>query len=93
MEYENDIIRNMIQEEAHYENMSNNRSKKEIEECVVCVRLELYNSPFPYGPKAIRKKLKTYHVEPLPSESTIARILSRRYLTHGRTGYYKEDYE
>ncbi len=85
--------RNIAQKDEHDENVNNYRSKQEIEECVVCVRLELYNSKFLYGPKAIRKKLRDYHVEPLPSESTISRILSRRCLTHCRTGYYEEDYE
>lgn len=85
---------NIVKEEANYKNMNNNKRNQEIEECVVYVRLELYNNAFPYGPKAIRKKLRDfYHVEPLPSESTISRILSRRCLTHQRTGYCEEDYE
>lgn len=94
MKYGYDSSRNLVQEDELYENVNNNWSKQEIEECVVYIRLKLYNNIFPYDPKAIRKRLKDfYHVEPLPSESTISRILSRRYLTHGRTGYYEEDYE
>ncbi len=94
MEYGYFSDRNIDQKDEHYGNVNNNRSKQEIEECVVFVRLELYNSAYPYGSKAIRDKLRDfYHVEPLPSESTISRILSRQCLTHRRTGYYEEDYE
>ena len=54
------------------------RSKQEIEECVRFVRLELYNRDMPCGAKAVRERLeKFYHVKPLPSERTIARILAR----------------
>lgn len=70
-----------------------NRSKEEIEECVEFVRLELYNRDLACGPHAIRKRLEEfYHVKPLPSARTIARILSCRCLTHNRTGFYREDY-
>jgi len=63
--------------------------KKEIEECLTFVRLELYNRDMPCGVKAVRERLeKFYHVKPLPSERTIARILTRRGLTHGRTSIY-----
>lgn len=66
------------------------RTTQEIEEIVVFVRLELYNRDLPCGSKAIRKKLDAfYHVKPLPSESTIARILAKRCLTHRRTGCYE----
>ena len=65
-------------------------TRQEIEEIVVFVRLELYNRDLPCGPKAIRKRLDVFYlVKPLPSESTIARILAKRCLTHGRTGCYK----
>jgi len=65
------------------------RSKQEIEEGVIFVRLELYNRDMPCGPKAVKERLRSfYHVKPLPSERTIARILSRNGLTHGRTGFY-----
>lgn len=67
------------------------RSRQEIEGCVTFVRLELYNRDRPCGPKAVRKRLKEfYHVSPLPSERTIARILSHCCLTHGRIGFYPE---
>jgi len=32
-----------------------------------------------------------YHVTPLPSERTLAQILARNGLTHGRTGWYEDD--
>jgi hypothetical protein len=65
-------------------------TKQEIEECVTFVRLELYNRDMSCGPKAVQERLKAfYHVKPLPSESTISRILARHGLTHGRTGFYQ----
>jgi len=64
------------------------RTKEEIEECVIFVRLELYNRDLLCGPQAIRKKLEQYYVIPLPSQRTIARILERNGLTHRRTGIY-----
>lgn len=65
------------------------RTKQEIEECVTFVRLELYNRDMPCGPKAVQDRLRSfYHVRPLPSERTIARILACHGLTHGRTGFY-----
>lgn len=65
-------------------------TKKEIEEIVKMVRLELYNSDLFCGSKAIKKRLEEYYeINPLPSESTIGRILSRHGLTHGRTGIYQ----
>lgn len=67
------------------------RSRQEIEDCVTFVRLELYNRDRSCGPKAVRERMKEfYHVSPLPSERTIARILSRCGLTYGRTGFYLE---
>jgi len=65
-------------------------TKQEIDKIVVSVRLELYNKAVPCGPKSVRKTMDTiYHVHPLPSERTIARILTRYGLTYGRTGWYK----
>jgi hypothetical protein len=82
----------MITISEQYDKSRDNRSKEEIEECVEFVRLELYNRDLACGPDAIRKRLdKYYHVKPLPSAKTIARILSRRCLTHNRTGFYPED--
>lgn len=66
-------------------------TSEELEEIVEFVRLELYNRDLPCGPKAIRKRMDVFYlVKPLPSESTIARILRKKCLTHGRTGCYDE---
>ncbi len=65
-------------------------TKREIEEVVTLTRLELYNRDLPWGSKAIRKRLDEFYlVKPLPSESTISRILAKRCLTNGRTGCYE----
>ena len=66
-------------------------SSAEIEEIVVMQRLHLYNRGIPCGAKAIRKLLDQQGVRPLPSVSTIKRILSRNCLTYGRTGFYPGD--
>jgi len=67
-------------------------SREEIEEIVVMVRLELYHKGLPCGPKALCKRIDEHEqVNPLPSERTIARVLSRNGLTHRRTGWYKEE--
>jgi putative transposase len=72
--------------------LSGKSSREEIEEIVVMVRLELYHNERPCGPKALRKRIDEHEqVRPLPSERTIARILSRNGLTHRRTGWYKEE--
>jgi hypothetical protein len=67
---------------------TNTRPRHEVEEIIVITRLGLYNRGFPCGPAAIRKTMNEDRVRPLPSERTIARILSRRELTHARTGWY-----
>jgi len=65
-------------------------TKEEIEKMVVFVRLQLYNDAVPCAPKAVRETMDTfYHFQPLPSERTIARILTRYGLTYGRTGWYE----
>jgi len=80
--------RNLKHQNEPYQGFFNQgRTKQEIEECVVFARLELYNRAMPCGPKAVQEKLNTYHVKPLPSESTISRIMARRGLTYGRTGF------
>jgi len=55
-------------------------------------RLHLYNRGLSCGPKAIREKLGEEAITPIPSISTIARVLRSQYLTNGRTGYYEEDH-
>lgn len=80
------------QVEAEENSYTGVRSAKEVEDLVVLVRLERYNRGLPCGPKALRQRLdEHYSLIPLPSERTIARILSRNGLTHGRTGWYPED--
>ena len=69
------------------------RTPEEIEEIVVMVRLDLYNRAVPCGAEVIRRLLEDdENVYPVPSTRTIGCILARRCLTHGRTGYYEEDY-
>ena len=65
---------------------------KEIEKIVVMERLHLYNKGLSYGAQAISHVLEQKEIRPLPSITTIKRILSRNCLTHGRTGHYPEDH-
>jgi len=68
------------------------RSAAEIEAIVIMVRLHLYNRDVPCGAQAIRRQLEQMHdtiVSPLPSLTTINRILHRNNLTHRRTGNYR----
>jgi putative transposase len=67
------------------------RTREEIEQIVILQRLHLYNKGLPCGAKAIQNLLFEQCVLPLPSLSTIKRILSRNCLTYRRTGYYPED--
>ncbi len=62
-------------------------TREEIKEIVKMIRLELYNQGLCCGTKAIKNKMEDEDIEPLPSESTIGRILSHNGLTHGRTGF------
>ena len=61
---------------------------EEIEQIVRMVRLDLYNRGLFCAAQAIRHELVKLGIRPLPSLSTINRILSRHGLTHGRTGHY-----
>jgi len=65
------------------------RTPAEIEHIVEIVRLSLYNKGLFCGAQAIRWELEDMGVQPLPSLRTINRILSRRDLTHRRTGRYE----
>jgi hypothetical protein len=67
-------------------------TKDELVKVVVLERLGLFNNMKPCGAVAIRKRLHDLGVEKLPSISTIGRILSQQGLTHGRIGFYPEDY-
>jgi len=54
-------------------------------------RLYLYNRAVPYGSKAIQDELRCENITPVPSVSTINRILKSQCLSNRRTGYYQED--
>lgn len=64
------------------------RTPKEIERIVELVRLSLYNKGDFCGNLAIQWEMIDMNVQPVPSLSTIGRILRRRELTHRRTGRY-----
>jgi transposase InsO family protein len=68
--------------------VSPHRTPAEIEDIVGLVRLSLYNKGVFCGAQAIHWELEDMEVKPLPSIRTINRILSRRDLTHRRTGRY-----
>ena len=61
----------------------------EIEEIVEIVRLSLYNKGLFCGNQAIQWEMTDMEIQPIPSLSTIGRILNRRSLTHRRTGHYE----
>ncbi len=67
---------------------SPHRTPAEIEKIIELVRLDLYNNDLFCGNQAIQWKLIDMEVQPVPSLSTIGRILRRRELTHRRTGRY-----
>jgi putative transposase len=62
----------------------------EIEHLVALERLHLYNRGVPCGAQAIRQSLAQQDIRPLPSVSSIHRILSHHGLTHRRTGFYPD---
>jgi len=64
-------------------------TREEIKEIVKMIRLELYNNGLFCGAKAIKNKMENDDIEPVPSENTIGRILSRNGLTNRRTGFYE----
>ena len=64
------------------------RTPAEIERIVEMVRLNLYNKGLFCGNQAIQWEMSDMEVQPIPSLSTIGRILRRRELTHRRTGRY-----
>jgi transposase InsO family protein len=65
------------------------RTPAEVEKIVEMVRLSLYNNDRFCGNQAIQWELIDMEVQPVPSLSTIGRILRRRELTHRRTGRYE----
>jgi hypothetical protein len=62
--------------------MNDKRPRWEIEEIVEMVRLNLYNHGHKYGAPAIREEIESMEVNPLPSISTISRMLKERELTN-----------
>ena len=66
-------------------------SLEQVEQIIVSERLHLYNRMKPCGAAALRQHLHNLEVTPVPSTSTIGRILAKHCLSHGRTGYYPED--
>jgi hypothetical protein len=62
-------------------------------ELVTHFRLSLYNKGVACGEKTILEKMTEEYIRSLPSISTISKILGEQCLTHGRTGYYEEDYD
>ena len=74
----------MAQEEHAY---SLARSPEDVEAIVVMAWWERHNRNHPCGAEALRARLQAfYHLKPLPSARTIARILARHELTRSRTG-------
>jgi putative transposase len=65
------------------------RTPAEIEGIVEMVRLSLYNKGHFCGKQAIQWEMIDMEVQPIPSLSTIGRILRRRDLTYRRTGRYE----
>lgn len=65
------------------------RTPADIEEIVEMVRLRLYNNGLFCGKQAIQWEMTDMEIQPIPSLSTIGRILNRRELTHRRTGHYE----
>jgi hypothetical protein len=63
-------------------------SKIEIEEIVAMVRLNRYNRGRTHGANAILQEMESMGVRPLPSPSSVNRILTHLGLTHSRTGHY-----
>lgn len=68
-------------------------SREDVEKFIVLERGSLYNKALPCGAYALYRHLHKQGVLPLPSVSTIGRILVKHCLTNGRTGYYPEDYQ
>jgi len=62
-------------------------TREEIVEIVKMIRLHLYNNGLHCGARVIREEMEDENVQPLPSVSTIGRILACHGLTHGRIGF------
>lgn len=68
------------------------RTEYEIEEIVKLIHLHLYNRGVCCGAKVIQRHMKELYIKPIPSVTTVGKILARHGLTHGRTGIYPEDF-
>ena len=77
-----------VQDQSRRPLSSPYRTPAEIEKIVEMVRLNLYNKGLFCGNQAIQWEMIDMEVQPVPSLSTIGRILRRRELTHRRTGRY-----
>jgi transposase InsO family protein len=88
------LARHIPDDSAWYEDLSRrplvspHRTPAKIEMIVEMVRWRLYNNDLFCGSQAILWEMEDMNVQPLPSISTIDRILRRRELTHRRTGRY-----
>jgi hypothetical protein len=69
--------------------LSPHRTPAAIEATVAMVRLSLYNKGRFCGDQAIQWERDEMAVRPLPSLSTLSRILRRREVPHRRTGRYE----
>lgn len=76
--------------EKPYDSLS---KKEKWIELVTIFRLSLYSQSVACGAKVLLEKMTEENINPLPSIFTINKILKEQCLTHGRTGYYKEDYD
>jgi len=65
------------------------RTPDEIEKIICMTRRYLYSKRMFCGSQAILWQMKEDGIAPLPSESTIKRILKKHELTHKRTGRYE----
>ena len=65
------------------------RTPREVEKIICMTRRHLYNQGTFCGAQAIRWQMEEQGILPLPSESTIKRILRKNDLTHKRTGRYE----
>ena len=63
-------------------------SRTDIIQIVCFARLHLYNRGLPCGASPIRLLMDQLGVRPLPSLTSIKRILSRHHLTQARTGLF-----
>jgi len=80
-------------EESRRPQIIRNRTKEDIEEIVKVVRLKLYNQALFHGAQNIRWDMEELNILPLPSISTISRILKRNCLTRKRTGKYESKHK